>query len=282
MASKQTPLRAWLVELVNEAGKQLQADQPDPTAIEVIYDRRPDASPRDLELVALSAYAKDTALPSGPPIKSLPRLSDAAGGVFGFWAIAGEPGLGKSTLARQIGAHLSQHMPVLDYDYENGPGVLAARLSRALGSQFTPVASRWYVRESIQTLEDDVARLGARALIIIDSVQALPLSVDHATDSLARWVRRFERLARQGHAVLAVSEKGRAYYGEAHLAGYKGTGALEYAAWFGVQLVGDPEDGGAPIEVHVVKNRHRAARGHVCSLVRDEERVFWFREEEAV
>lgn len=277
-----TPMHAWLVDLINEAGKQLRAERPDLDALEIVYERRPDAGrPHESGLVALATHDGHAPLPSGPAIKSLPRLSEASGGLFGLWTIAGEPGLGKSSLARQLAAHAAQHMPILDYDFENGAAIIASRLARALGNQFRATAARWFVRESIQTLDDDLAQLGCRALIIVDSVQSLPIHAEHAVESLARWVRRFERLARAGHTVLLVSEKSRAYYGEASLAGFKGTGSLEYAAWFCVQLVGDPEDASAPLEVHVVKNRHRAARGHICDLVRDEARVFWFLERDA-
>lgn len=283
-AHAKTPAHQWLVDLVNEAGKQLREERPDLGAIESLYERRPDANrdPPSL-LVSLADQFRDglPELPSGPAVKSLSLISEASGGMYGLWVIGGEPGLGKSAIARQIAAHAAMVMPVLDYDFENGPEIIAARLAKALGPRFPEVTRRWYVRESIQTLDDDLAQVGGRAMVLVDSFQSLPAVVEHAVESLAKWVRRFERLAREGHFVLLISEKNRAHYGDADLAGFKGSGALEYKAWFGVQFLGDPEDEEAPIEVHVVKNRHRRQRGHICNLVRDSERVFWFREVDA-
>lgn len=195
---------------------------------------------------------------------------------MGMWAVASEAGVGKSTLAVQLAVEYGRVGPVLYYDMENGPEVMLYRVGKRYGGDVTKArqaTKNIYFRESIRSLSDDLRSMGKRkCLVVVDSLQKLPTSVDNRRSSLDVWVHRFERLKKQGHTVILISEKNREQYGEATQRGFKETGEIEYSADFGFHLL--PEKGMDTMsKVIIVKNRHRPHSGSVCYL----ERVNGFR-----
>lgn len=268
--------RQVLIDVVNAASEQLEKCTLDKNSLLQCFDIQKIDS-----IVPLSQLVGDTIPdpPSGVEIKSLPVLSKATGGMFGMWAIAGEPAVGKSALGLQIALHVCQVMPVLYYDFENGLRSMLHRLGSALGGpeKMKKALTKFYLRESIKFLDTDLAQFEPPALLVIDSVQKLPTSVEFRRTSLDKWVHKLEMLKKRGYDVLLLSEKGREQYGQANMNGFKETGEIEYSAELGVQLLTGEDRN--HVEVHIVKNRHRITTGHVSTLVRKS--AGWFTEEEA-
>jgi DNA repair protein RadA/Sms len=91
----------------------------------------------------------------------------------GVVLLAGQPGVGKSTLLLQVAAHTSRYLPVLYVSGEESAGQVKLRAKR-LGA---------YTNDSLSfvasTSADDVAatlRTGQYRLVIIDSIQTLSLN----------------------------------------------------------------------------------------------------------
>src|SRR3990167_5607306 len=123
-----------------------------------------------------------------------------------------------------------------------------------------------YVRDSIRTLDADLSRIPAPALLVVDSVQKLPGSVENRRTGLDRWIHRLEALKKRGYFLLLVSEIGRASYeGDASIAAFKETGEIEYAVDAGIQLIAQTDD---VVQCHIVKNRHRPTKGLVSHMER--------------
>ena len=255
-----------LVELINAAGKQLQEGTLD-LGILGGFLQRESAGPLESVSDRIAGGLPDP--PQGHPLVSLPRLTHETGGLYGLWVIGGMPKVGKSTLAWQIALDVGQTLPVLFYDYENGFAVLmnrTATIYRGDHEALAQATTRIYHADSIRSLDRDLAVVGSPALVVVDSIQKLPSSIEHKRQGLDRWMHRFEALKKRGISVLLVSELGRAFYGsDAYIGGYKETGEIEYTADTGIQLIGD-RDGIA--ELHVVANRHRRFRGFLTNLVR--------------
>ena len=256
-----------LIDLVNEAGSQLTKGTMDLSLLSGLIQSEGKASHA---LSSVAERVKDglPPKPTGYPINSLPYLTRTSGGVMGLWALGGEPGVGKSTLAWQIALDVGQLVPVLVYDFENGFAVMMDH-TRDIFKDNLPRIREWtkqiYMRDSIRSLDSDLARVPAPAMIVVDSIQKLPGSVEHRRSSLDRWVHRLEYLKKRGYAILLVSEIGRASYGgDAYIGAYKETGEIEYSADFGLQLL---ESSGG-VEANIVKNRHRPFRGPVAILQR--------------
>lgn len=219
--------------------------------------------------------------PTGWALASLPGLSEVSGGLMGLWAIAGDTGVGKTTLAIQLGLDYARQEghSVLHYDYENGKTAIAYHIGKVLGREKAQKhTERWYYREAIESLEYDLAHIKPPALIIADSIQAIATD-DDEYNSINRWLRVFERLARDGYVVLLTSEKSRGTYGRPVVNGFAGA-RIEFKAWFGVQLLQDRHDSSC-VQLHVVKNRHRKWKGYVLDLKRDKRTDWWFNEENA-
>jgi len=272
-----------LLALINEASEQLGSGQYNPGVLAEITA----TDDRANGLEPLVKYVSETLpeLPKGPGIKSLPRLSEVSGGVFGFWAIGGEPGIGKSTLALQIAVSLQRVVPVMYYDFEQGREALLSHLALALDKDVRAVrqaTGQLYLRDTLRTLTADLQQIKPPALIIVDSIQKAPTSQEFRRVGLDNWVHKFEALKRRGYSVIGVSELGRASYQEAQkkgmpkakLGGFKESGEIEYAADFGVQLT--KSDYGEGVEVYVVKNRHRPYKGMIGEMERMN--AWWFRE----
>jgi hypothetical protein len=246
-----------LVEITNEAAKQIEAGVYDPTAFRALFDVK-----KGRELESVGALLKDGKLPPIPTgVKiSLPMLQEASGGVFGLWVIGGKSGAGKSALAVYLSLIVAAEMPVLYYDMENGEQVMLYRIGKIYGDDMEKVkkaTERFYIRRNPRDLDADVATVPAPAMIVIDSLQKLPTKMDQRRMWLDHWLGRLEKLKQQGYTVLVVSELN-------GLGGFKETGEIEYTADFGFQLIKD----GDIAMVNVVKNRHRPSIGEICYLER--------------
>lgn len=279
--------RRCLIDVVNLAAEQLNSGQVDLSALATTLHKHE----RTAQLAPLAQQIGETlpALPSGPAIAGLPRLSTASGGVFGFWVIGGEPGVGKSTLALQIAVSLQKSLPVLFYDMEQGQAAVLSHLAEVFNrdpARVRAATARLYLRSSLRSLDTDLQYIKPPALLVIDSLQKVPVRLEHRRAGLDSWVHRFEALKQEGYSILAISEVQRAVYSEfrrspdgamARMGGYKESGEIEYAADFAAQL-GAVEGFHDRVQVHVVKNRHRPQKGVVTELERV--RGWWFREVE--
>jgi hypothetical protein len=282
--------KTLLVRLINEAGAQLAKGHLDVREISTLVEKN--STPTEsIKAMALSVRDKFPVPPRGIPIRSLPLLSEATNGLIGVWIIGGEPGLGKSTLAFQLALDAGENIPAVYYDLDGtGHEWLLDRvrcIARNDVKAFRKLTQKFYLRETIATLEDDLSFVRkehgeGKALVVIDSLQTLPTSIKYKKEGLDSWINRFKQLSKKEVVVVLVSEQNRAAYGEAKMSGFKGSGDIEYAGSLCIQLLqeegSDAED---PVQVHVVKNRHGKRKGHIIDLDRDKKREFWFNEDEA-
>lgn len=210
--------------------------------------------------------------PDPPPrlaIPSLPKLTERLdGGLIGITALAGEPGVGKSCLAWQIALDVSRSVPVLYYNLDDSTATLITRTVQLFGGDLERArraTSRVCVRDDIGTLGSDLITVPAPALVVVDSLQTLPVGVEFRKAGLDAWIRRFKGLRKRGYYFVLVSEMPRSRYGAPPFVGaFKESGDIEYAADLAWQLT--PTGFGA--ELHVVKNRHGALRGLAATLTR--------------
>lgn len=173
------------------------------------------------------------------------------GGVLpgGVVLIAGQPGIGKSTLLLQVTAHIAKSTPVLYVSGEESASQVklrAERLGAESGEQLHFVAS---------TSADDIAatiRSGAYEMVIIDSIQTLSLeeitsapgTVSQITNSSNVIIRAAKE---SGAAVLLVGHVTK----EGSIAGPK---VLEHLVDVVLQFEGD-RYGGFKV-VRAIKNRY--------------------------
>lgn len=265
-----------ILELINEATGQLQKSRPDLALLSGLLtaDRAGSGS-----VAPVAELIKD-GLPDPPhglQLASLKQLTKYTGGIIGMWALAGEPKVGKSTLAWQIGIDVGRHTPVIYYDFENGFATVMDRTRSIYQGNLSAIKdamARIYYRDNIRTLDRDLNSVPAPALVIIDSVQKLPGSVEFRRQGIDRWVHRLEALKKRGYSVLLVSEVGRAFYGdEAYVGAFKESGEIEYSADMGAHLI--PESGEL-VSLNIVANRHRKHKGVASMLQRKHD--WWFKE----
>ena len=175
------------------------------------------------------------------------------GGILpgGVMLLAGQPGIGKSTLLMQVAAHIAAGKPVLYASGEESASQVklrSLRLGAAQGDLLEFVSS---------TSADDIAatiRAGKHALVIIDSIQTLSLaevssapgSVSQITNS-ANVIIRAAKAA--GAAVVLVGHVTK----EGSIAGPK---VLEHLVDVVLQFEGD-RYGGFKV-VRAIKNRYGA------------------------
>lgn len=194
----------------------------------------------------ISIEAKTTRLASG--IADLDAV--LGGGILpgGVILMAGQPGIGKSTLLLQVTAHIAMTTPVLYASGEESASQVklrAERLGAEKGEQLHFVAS---------TSADDIAatiRSGAYRLVIIDSIQTLSLdeitsapgTVSQITNSSNVIIRAAKE---SGAAVILVGHVTK----EGSIAGPK---VLEHLVDVVLQFEGD-RYGGFKV-VRAVKNR---------------------------
>jgi len=271
--------KAALVALVNQAGEQLASGDlrvSDLTSILATQQSNGPAKP-----LSETVGRRWPRAPRGIDIPSLPIISENSRGLFGVWAIAGEPGLGKSTLTWQIALDVSREVPVFYYDLDGTGEEFFIERTRSIVDgdirRFKRLTKNLFFRHTIASFEEDIARFDPPALFVIDSIQTLPASVRFAKESLDNWIRRFKETARRGYPVLTVSEKQRSEYGEANISGFKGSGDIEYGVTVGIQLLGY-EDDETLVKCVLVKSRHSKKKGHIIDLERDEDKTFWWKE----
>lgn len=280
--------KTLLVHLINEAGGQLAKGHLDVGEIGRLLERD-NTVQADIKALSHAVQDKFPEPPRGIPIRSLPYLSSATNGLIGVWIIGGEPGLGKSTLAFQLALDAAEGIPAFYYDLDGtGREWLIDRVRCIAGSSvkaYHKLTERFYLRETIATLDDDLAFVRKEhgmgpALLVMDSLQTLPTSIKYKKESLDSWLNRFKQLSKKGFIIVCVSEQNRAHYGEAQMGGFKGSGDIEYTGSLCMQLLQDEDaDSEDPVEVHVVKNRHGKKKGHIIDLERDTKKEFWFNEE---
>jgi len=272
--------KSTLLELINEAGAQLSKGVMDLALLGGVLQRDTGSSYR---ITSVGDAVKDglPPTPTGQKLRSLPILSAKSGGLYGLWAIAGEPGVGKSALAWQIALDVAPVIPTIYYDFENGFSVLMDHTRQIFQDDLDRLrrsTNRIYYRDSIRTLDADLMSVKAPALIVVDSVQKLPTNIMFHKSGLDKWVHRLEYLKKRGYYVLLVSEVPRSQYNsDAYIGAFKETGEIEYAADFGMQLLPIPPSGEI-VEAVIVKNRHRPYKGFVANMKRDPKRVWIWQE----
>lgn len=268
-----------LVELVNEAGSMLQKGILDVGLLNGVITRDSGgvSDIRPLSEMLTEGFPEP---PIGITLDSLPTISEAIGGLYGMVAISGLPGIGKTALAWQVALDVGQKIPVIYDDFENGLSVLMNRTRSIVGGDLERarhITRNIYYRDSVRTLDADLAVIQPPACIVVDSVQKLPGSVTHRRESLDKWVHKLEYLKKRGYHVIIVSEVPRSQYNQdAYIGAYKESGEIEYSADTGIQLLSATDN---MIEVHIVKNRHRPTKGFVTMLRREQEWRFreWVR-----
>lgn len=281
--------KTLLVRLINEAGTQLSNGHLDARELGRLMEAN-GAAPNPISALSMSVQDKFPVPPTGIPIKSLKHLSSCINGLIGMVIIGGEPGLGKSTLGFQLALDAAGTVPAIYYDLDGTGHVWllhrAKLICRGDIKTFKRITQQFYLRESIHSLEDDIAFIrkehDGEIVVVIDSLQTLPTSIKYKKEGLDSWINRFKQLTKKKVVVIGISEQNRANYGEARMAGFKGSGDIEYAGSCCIQLLKaeDADDEDDPTQVHIVKNRHGPKKGHIIDLVRDEDKVFWMKEEE--
>ncbi len=268
--------RAALIGIANEVQNQLGTGNLD---LDKIAGQISLSSKEKAELVSVTDDLVEGApeAPSGPDLRSMPRLSESVHGLHGLWLITGLPGIGKSTLARQLVVDGMRELPALIYDFENPRNDILFQLVENFGLEAArKIGKRMYIRESLRTLHKDLAKVPPPAIVLVDSIQRVPVKSDDFLQGLNSWINRFEEIKQKGYSVILVSEINRASYtGDPHLGCFKDSGRLEYAASFALFL---QEAEGGFIRPHVIKNRHYKFKGQLGLIERSDKWPFWFRE----
>ena len=223
--------------------------------------------------------------PEGISLPSLPTISKALHGLSGLWIVGGEPGVGKSTFCWQLAMEVAKEIEVIVYDLDGtGLDYFIDNTLKILGSKkrVRRLMQRFHFKEDLNDLDNDLSLLKPPTLILVDSMQTVPINVTHRRNSLDKWIVEFKQVAKRGYPVVLVSEVPRGAYTEAYLGGYKETGAIEYAGSACIRLMGDIEEEDEPIEFHLMKNKHYKKKGHFVNLERVKGKDYWFKEAEIV
>lgn len=260
--------RRLLLDVMNTAAAQLSAGTLDLGPIDTLLSEY--SAPGVLKSMSQLFEHGLPPEPVGVPLKSLPALTHKIGGVHGIWAIAGEPKVGKSTLGWQIALDVGQSIPVVFYDFENGFATIAHRLKEVFGNDVDRLrrgTERIYYRDSIRSLDSDLSHVAPPALVVVDSLQKLPATVEFHREGLVKWVHRLEALKKRGYSVLEISEISRANYGDVRpfIGIFKETGEIEYSADVGAQMTRFSDN---ETHFHIVAHRHRNVSGRVAVLQR--------------
>lgn len=266
-----------LLELVNMASVQMGPAGFNPQAF---IEKLASSSQRrtTLEPASESFGGKEAfEMPEGIPLPDLPRIQAATHGLFGVWALSGDSGVGKSTLTLQLALQAARKRPVLFYDYENGQPVLKAHLTSIFDGnnrKIREATSQVYFRDSIYSLDADLAHLRQPCFIVVDSLQKIAVrGTDDKRAGIEKWIHRLEALKLQGHCILMVSEKNRSHYGRTGQAGYKESGEIEYTVDVGMELLEDKDATGA-VEVSLNKNRNWPTKGYITTMTRKNSWLF--------
>jgi hypothetical protein len=270
-----------LVKLINEASEQLSQGDFDRSRLSSLVGRETWAVGKLTPLAdEISKGFKKP--PRGISLPDLPIISQATNGFRGMWIVGGEPGVGKSTFAWQIALTLAKEIPILYYDLD-GTGLedLVERTRMIFGGskkKAMKAMKRFYYREDIAQIDNDLNLVKSPALIVVDSMQTLPTNLLHRRSSLDKWLVDFKQIVKRGYPMFIVSEVGRGSYGKVYMESFKETGELEYAGSLCARMTGDIEDDEEPIEFHILKNRHGPKHGHIINLERDSKRDWLFKE----
>ena len=273
--------KAVLINLVNKAGEQLASGDLRVSDLSGILTQDRHSAP--LRSVSESLGKRWSHPPKGIEIQCLPAITNITNGLMGIWVIAGEPGLGKSTLVWQIALDVSPEVPVIYYDLDGtGFEYFLDRTRQIYDNNIVRTKKRTkniFFRSSILTLDEDLSTVRPPAVIVIDSPQTLPIGIRFSKETLDNWLRRFKELSQKGYSFLMTSEKARSQYGEATMGGFKGTGDIEYGATMGAHILGyEDDEESTQVKFIIVKNRHGKKKGHVIDLERDEKKTFWWKE----
>lgn len=256
-----------LLDLQQAIVEQMTENSYDPLAFQDILT---EGKGGQVQLVSLDTEAQTwedddgtAGIRLGDELKTFQTVS---GGLRGFWVIGGNTGAGKSTLAWQLALHGADKRPVLYYDMENTKRVLYERTVELFdGNRGAANESlrRVFVRNDPRTVWRDVQSVGEAAIVVIDSLQKLPASVNLKRETVEQWLARLDMLKLQGHIVIVVSQLNRGF-GQ-----YKGTNDIEHTADFGLivsRVSHDNED--LRSEVYVEKNRHGNKLGYLTTIHR--------------
>ena len=179
----------------------------------------------------------------GHDLKSLPTLAAVLMGLREIIVLAARPKVGKSTLALQIASDVhSQGIPVIYFDFENGPlnlmarelcrknGLTLAELFSPEGDQaafveggilrlqeiknFSIITDRKLTIEKIRGFVSQMKSASGRGetLIVIDSLQKLPMeNLRERRAAVDLWLRGLEELKAEdpGLTVILISELSR-------------------------------------------------------------------------
>jgi hypothetical protein len=265
-----------LVNILNEASKQLGNGTVELRKFNELVDKQKEGLEPVKSLAEIHQDYRGEPT-EGYNIRSLPSISSCTSGVQGVWIIGGEPGVGKSTLSLQVAIEVQTEAPVIYYDLDGtGEQWMCYRVTQAVGKErFQDATNNLYYRSSISSLDSDLLSVPAPALLVIDSIQTLPLHILHRRSTLDQWLTTFKSIANKGYTVLLISEMNRNAYGDVKISSYKESGGIEYAGSMCAQL---HETEGGMLEFHCVKNRHGPKKGHIATLVRNDQYPFWMEE----
>ncbi len=205
----------------------------------------------------------------GFDVPCFPELTRYMKGIRGMIGIGAPPKVGKSTLTIQIASEVAaQGYPVLYYDFENGFNRLTLKIFsrvaqvhpdyiqlrnpeyenkvRAAREQIARMTKTLYVENDRRTSEESIRRQIEKAkaqsdknqiLIVIDSIQKLPMNLATRREGIDNWVRFFESIRDQENATLIlISELARSGYENCGISSWKESGDLEYSFDHMIQL----------------------------------------------
>lgn len=269
-----------LVGLVNEASAQLSSGEFDLFKLTEQIQQTGESSDSLVSLADQITGKRE--MPEGPPIQSLPSLSEAMGGLIRFIVVGGPPEVGKSKLVMQFALAGAKEKNILYYDFENPVEDLDARLTKIFKTpkRAKKATQNIFFKDSVSEFGRDLLAVGKDSIIIIDSLQNLPTSTKDHRISLNKWIARLKLLSKRGYTIIATSEVGRgAYEDRVGQRDYKETGAIEYGVTVGIRMVPVKESG--EVELHIVKNRNRPVKGLICYLEPDIKYGGWIYKEDA-
>jgi hypothetical protein len=189
-------------------------------------------------------------------------------GLRGIIGIRGAPGTNKSTLSLQIAHHYAKnHGPVIFYDRENGINRLRLRMlaqvltmseveiiRAILKEEEIPfeliktlpfhVITKASIPELYEVVKEQVKK-GKRPLLVIDSLQKLPMNMEDRRGSIDSWLIAIDEWKvefQQDFRCLIISEKNYSNYYNPMLGGSKDSSEIEYTIEVFLDLRPHPEN----------------------------------------
>lgn len=186
----------------------------------------------------------------------IPELDKTLLGLRGIMCIRGAPATNKSTLALQLAHHYAKnHGPVFYFDRENGRNRLRQRiLCQEFEVSEIGLLERLAVEQSClkylvelplyiqsaatpEELIEDLTALWKQykkpVLLVVDSLQKLPLDLSERRNSLDRWLMLFDELKvkhEKNLKFIIISEKNKQGYDTAAMSSSKDSSEIEYTA----------------------------------------------------